>query len=380
MLQQLPRNLDPPHFTPIPLLLAACLFSLASAETEHETDEGRLRGPAEAVDTVGFWLGFVLLVVVSAVETIASLIWTRIRVTSDGIHPPELSCRVCGREIFSMAISAGEAAEIAERGVPAGWYTGIQSIVTHSKLGLATNSHGKSHGCSSCGGVEKRRTQTYHDGVTEVVSDMFASVQLLPSLVIRRFNPLTSLQAPTTLVDNIKALLLLLRRTEKGKEKGNSLGRTMEYVVHLIVGLLDVALGVAGLALYSASPERLYETLKDPVAPMTFENYLTLFLLYWLLGGVLLVFMIPLRSQRRSIQMFGWPAKVAFVVASLASFALFCVGCWKMDVARRTGADWTPMLSYWIGGASAIGFPVCGIELFHTFGVVGLVFMLIHTF
>ncbi len=40
---------------------------------------------------------------------------------------------------------------------------------------------------------------------------------------------------------------------------------------------------------------------------------------------------------------------------------------------------WRPMVSYWIGGASAISFAPFGIEVFHTFGVVWLVFMLIHT-
>ncbi len=39
-----------------------------------------------------------------------------------------------------------------------------------------------------------------------------------------------------------------------------------------------------------------------------------------------------------------------------------------------------PLLSYWIAGASSIGFPVFGVEVFRTFGFVGLVFMLIHTF
>ncbi|KAK0709260.1 hypothetical protein B0T26DRAFT_720983 [Lasiosphaeria miniovina] len=256
--------------------------------------------------------------------------------------------------------------------MPAGSYSGAHTSMTTSQWDVVTSSRSTSHGCSTCGGAESRRTQIYH-GATEVVIDKYASVMLLPTLLIRRFNPMTSLQAPSGLLDNVKALL--------GRKGGrNSLGRTAEHVVHLAVGLLDVSLGVAGLARNPAAPEALYDALSDPAAPMTFDNYLTLFLLFWLLGAVLLVCMIPLRSQRRSIQMFGWPWMVAFVVASLANLVLFGLGCWKIDAARRAGADWTPMLTYWIGGASAIGLPMCGVDVFHTFGVVGLIFMLIHTF
>lgn len=113
---------------------------------------------------------------------------------------------------------------------------------------------------------------------------------------------------------------------------------------------------------------------------MSFANYSTLFLLYWLLGVVTLIMMIPLRMKRRSIQLFGIPGAVAQGIAALASLVLFGLGCWKIDYARRHGLPWTPMLSYWIGGASAISFPLFGIEVFHTFGVVGLVFMLRHMF
>jgi len=173
-------------------------------------------------------------------------------------------------------------------------------------------------------------------------------------------------------MDNVKDLV------RPGTER--IVWRGLQHAVHLLVGLTDVSLGVAGLALNPGSPQRLYDTLKDPKAPMTFENYSTLFLMYWLLGALLLLCMIPQRSARRSIQMFGWPGTIAFAVASLASVALFCLGCWKIDYARRHHTPWRPMLSYWIGGASAISFPMCGVEVFHTFGVVGLVFMLIHTF
>jgi hypothetical protein len=113
---------------------------------------------------------------------------------------------------------------------------------------------------------------------------------------------------------------------------------------------------------------------------MTFQNYSTLFLIYWLLGAALLLCMIPQLSARRSIQMFAWPGAIAVAVAELASLALFFLGCWKIDYAMRDHTPWRPMLSYWIGGASAISFPMCGVEVFHTLGVVGLLFMLIYTF
>lgn len=78
--------------------------------------------------------------------------------------------------------------------------------------------------------------------------------------------------------------------------------------------------------------------------------------------------------------MFGWPATFAQAIASFASIVLFGVGCWKIDVARRGHQSWTPMLSYWIAGAGSISFPLFGVEVLHTFGVVGLIFMLMHTF
>ena len=157
-----------------------------------------------------------------------------------------------------------------------------------------------------------------------------------------------------------------------------TLGRRVERTIHILVGLVDVSLGAAALGFNLRSPHDLYETLRNPRAPMTFENYSTLFLLYWLLGVVLMVCMIPLRSSRRSIQVFGWPAAIAYGIAALASLALFGVGCWKIDYARKHGLPWKPMLSYWIGGASAVSFPLLGIEIFHCLGVVGLVLLLIY--
>jgi len=327
-------------------------------------------GAAEAVDTAGFWVGFTLVFVISAVESAASVIWTRFRVTSDGIHPIELSCRVCGREIFLSIIDEDAATEIANEGMPAGCYSGSDSSVTASNM-HSTMTRSRSDGCSCCGGFESRHTET-HGRVVEAVIDKFFSFMMAPTLLIRRFNPATGLSAPAGLVSNVKGLLKPdIKRT---------VGRMLEHGVHLFVGLVDISLGVAGLALKPESPQNLYDTLKDPSAPMTFENYLTLFLLYWLLGAVLLLCMIPLHSSRRSTQVFGWPGVILFLVAALASLVLFGLGCWKIDYARRHRAAWTPMLSYWIGGASGISFPLFGIEVFHVFGVVGLILMVKHTF
>lgn len=324
---------------------------------------------ASTVNTAGFWVGFTLLVITSLVEAVLSILWTRIRITSDGTRPCEISCRVCGREISLSAIDPNTAAKIAEDGLPVGFYTGTQSSVSYSS-DFSHQKYGSAHGCSTCGGFERKHSSVV-DGASEVAIDKFGSIMLLATLIIRRFNPSTSLHAPTGLLDNVRVFF------RPGKY---SIGRLLENVIHLMVGLVDVSLGVAGLILNPGSPQALYDTLKDPRAPITFENYSTLFLLYWFLGALLALCMIPMRSSRRSVQMFGWPGVIAFAVASLASLVLFAVGCWKIDVARREHSPWTPMLSYWIGGASAISFPLFGIEVFHTFGVVGLVFMMMHTF
>jgi hypothetical protein len=114
---------------------------------------------------------------------------------------------------------------------------------------------------------------------------------------------------------------------------------------------------------------------------MTLDNYLTLFMLWWILGVLLLVAMLPLYSQERRIQLLGCPGLVVYVIASMACLVLFGLGCWKIDFARRNGLSWTPMLSYWIGGASLISCPnVCGFNVFQTFGFVGMVYMLLDTF
>ncbi|KXX82089.1 hypothetical protein MMYC01_201541 [Madurella mycetomatis] len=362
-------NLAPFPIARIAILLSAFLPIVSAAVVEEAGEDERPEGAAEAVDAAGFWLGFTLLVVISAVESAASLLWIRVRITSDGVHPYELSVRTCGREVVLQTIEPEVVAEISERGMPAGFSWGLISSATYSQWGVVQSHMGSSRGCSTCGGIERRYTWIHH-GATEVLVDKFGCVTTVPTLLIRRFNPMTALKAPAGLVGNGKDLV-------RGK---NSPGRVMGNVMHLIVGLTDVSLGVAGLALNPGSPQRLYETLKDPEAAITLENYSTLFLLYWLLGAVLLLFMIPLHSERKSIQIFGWPWVIAFLVAGMANFVLFCLGCWKIDVARRTGADWTPMLSYWLSGASAIQFPLFGIEVFHTFGAAGLIVMLIQEF
>lgn len=328
-------------------------------------------GAGATVDTVGFWLAFSLLVIVSAVESAFSITWTRIRITDDGVRPCELSCRVCGREICVNPIPETTASEIGTRGMPAGLFLSSISSVTTSRNGMVQRAYSSSRGCSCCGGLEFMRMRT-HGGTKETVIDKVGSLMLVPSLLIRRFNPSASLRAPALLVNNVKSPG---RATPQ-----RSVGRVLEHTLHVLVSLTDVSLGVAGLVLNPGSPQKLYDTLKDPVASMTFENYSTLFLMYWILGALLLLCMIPQRSARLSVQIFGWPAKIAFAIAGLASVVLFALGCWKIDYARRHQTPWTPMLSYWIGGAGAISFPIGGIDVFSTFGVVGLVFMLKTTF
>src|SRR4051812_35107195 len=141
---------------PIPLiaLLLTSLLPTASAASA-----------AGAVDTAGFWLGFSLLVV-SAAESAFSVIWTRIRVTSDGIHPYELSCHVCGREISVSSIDPQTASEIATDGVSTGFYWGSSSSVTFSHYDIIKSEYSSSSGCSCCGGWENRHTEVHggHDG------------------------------------------------------------------------------------------------------------------------------------------------------------------------------------------------------------------------
>jgi hypothetical protein len=346
---------------PIPLvaLLLTPVLPTASAADD-----------AEAVDTAGFWLGFSLILVVSAVEAAASIIWIRRRVTSDGIHPCEVSDHICGRQISVEIIDLQTAKEKMQEGMFAGFFWGPTSSASYN--GIVMNSSARLYGCNPCCGGGSTMRAEVHGDMVDAVEDKFGSLVQVPTLLIRRFNPITSLEAPAGLVNNIKNIVWL--------SKGRTVGQLVEHTVHLFFGLLDVSLGVAGLVLTPGSPQNLYETLKDPEAPMSFENYLTLFLLYWLLGVLLLICMIPLRSERRSIQIFGWPGAMAKAIAALASLVLFCLGCWKIDYARHHDAPWTPMLSYWIGGASVITIPFFDMEVFHIFGLVGLVFMLKHVF
>ena len=249
---------------------------------------------------------------------------------------------MCGREIAVSSIDPEKASEIDIRGG------------------------------GGCGFLRERNvTMTY--GLTKkTVIDQFGNLRLVLTLLIRRFNPNMSMEAPARLINTVKDLV--------SPRTNSAVVHVFEHAVDLLISLTDVSLGVAVLALNPSSPQELYDTLKDPKASMTFQNFTTLFLLYWLLGAVLLLCMIPQRSARASIQIFGWPGKIAFAVAGFASLALFCLGCWKIDFARRHHTPWTPMLSYWISGASAVASPVRAIDLFDILGTVGLVFMLIHTF
>ncbi|KAG0598208.1 hypothetical protein M758_12G054800 [Ceratodon purpureus] len=303
---------------------------------------------ASNVDTVGFWLGFTLLVIVSSVEAVMSIIWTRLRITTEESESDDMndrceySCRVCGREIFLIAIDPEVGRRMAEN------------------VGV--------FGCCGCGGGES----FVGNGKVEMRQDIYGGISLVPYLMIRRFNPAMSLEAAEGLVSNVRVFF---------KRGDSTVGLRLEHGVHMIVGLMDISLGVAGLAFNPRSPEALYTAIKDPKAPLTFENYSTLFLLYWLLGAVLLICMLPTRSKRISAKLiFGLPSGFAYGVACMASIVLFALGCWKIDVARKVHEDWTPMLSYWIGGATVISVPCCGLEPLHIFGLVGLVFMLKSTF
>jgi hypothetical protein len=68
---------------------------------------------------------------------------------------------------------------------------------------------------------------------------------------------------------------------------------------------------------------------------MTLDNYLTLFMLWWILGVLLLVAMLPLRSQEQHNQLLGCLGLVVYVIAAMTSLVLFGLGCWKIDFARR---------------------------------------------
>ena len=298
----------------------------------------------ESIEDVGFWISFVLIVVISGVEALASILWTRIWIASDGEHPWEVSISVCGREISRAVIDDAAARAIADEAVMGGGTAGC------------------SVGCSLC-----------HVSPFQTTIDMYGGLSMVTGIAIRRFDPLMSLKGPSELVNNF---MELFRRGDGDDDDMHY----FENFASLFFRLVDISLGISGLVLTPALPQELWDTLQDVTAPMTLENYLTLFLLWWILGVLLLVAMLPLSSQFRSIQLFGLPGLVAYNIAATASVVLFGLGCWKIDYARRNELAWTPMLSYWIGGASVVNIPCCGISMSHTFGFVGLVFMLMARF
>ncbi len=358
---------------PVPLIALLLAAALPTASAAEDADTDTEASGAKAIDTVGFWIGFTLIFVVSAVEAAASIIWIRRRITWDESHPCELSEFVCGRQVSVGVIDLQEAQNaIAEGSTFAGYYQsrGGSSVVVNGAT--VFSQPGSGFGVNPfCGGVSVLRPNR-SGGPVLAVDDKFGSLVQVPTLLLRRFNPFTSLEAPAGLVDNIKNLLW------PGERESDL--RWLEHVVHFVAGLVDISLGVAGLVLNPGSVQGLIDTIKDPEAPISFENYLTLFLLYWLLGVLLLLCMIPLRGQMKSLFIFGWPKMVEVGIAVLTSLVLFILGCWKIDYARRQGAPWTPMLSYWVGGASSIHLTFFDISVFCVFGVVGLGFMLKHVF
>lgn len=305
-----------------------------------------------SVESVGFWLSFSLIIGLSALEAFLSIIWTRIRVkalkSTTGGDGYELSIRVCGREVCNRLISPQDAAMINnetnrmyENWIPVG-AQGAQRVIFQQRS-------------------------------ADVIADRNGNLSMVPTLLIHRFSPMLSLDGAAGLTKHFIELL-----------GGENDIKYYENVVHLVVGLVDVSLGIAGLVLVPSSPMKLWDTLQDVTTPMTLENYMTLSLLWWILGALLLVAMLLLRSETNSIQFAGCMGVVAYVIAAMADAVLFGLGCWKIDYARRNGYDWTPMLSYWIGGASAISLPFsccgCDFEIFHVFGLVGLVYLLLDTF
>ena len=250
--------------------------------------------------------------------------------------------RVCGRVIYSRIIDYD----------------------TAQHLSYEIAEHGYAGGCG-----------TKKTAGLNTVMDLHGNIAMVPTIAIRRFNPLMSLDGAKELVKNFMDLL------EGGPPPvENVVHHPVENVVHIFVTLLDISLvSITGLVLIPASLQNLWDTLQDVSAPMTLDNYLTLFMLWWILGVLLLVAMLPLRSQERHIQLLGCPGLVVYVIAAMTSLVLFGLGCWKIDFARQNGLNWTPMLSYWIGGASSISCQ-CGFDVFQTFGFVGMVFMLLDTF
>ena len=417
------------HSLPTPLiaLFLASLLPTASAT-----------GTGGSVHTSGFWLGFSLLVVISAAESAFSYIWTRTRVStygihpesdgvdlgsdgshpgSDGVHPAERSAFSIiwtSLRVISNGIQLGEQTDFSiiwtrirfiSNGIYPGEHSASSTIrerirITYNSIHPGENGiHPGERSCRVCGreiavspihpkkaseiatrgaggcGFPYLRTTTVTETCglkKETVIDQRYNLALVLNLLIRRFNPKMSLQAPARLVNTVKDLV--------GPRTDTIVVRAPEHAVDLLISLTDVSLAIAVLALNPSSPRELWDTIKDPKASMTFQNYTTLFLLYWLLGLMLLLCMMLRHSTRASIQISGWPGIIASAVSSSMIIALFCLGCWKIDFARRHHTPWTPMLSYWISGASKATFPERGVDLLNVFGTVCLAFMLKHTF
>ena len=153
---------------------------------------------AESIDSAGFWLSFVLIVGVSALEAFGSIIWTRICVVADGDQYREF-IYVCGHEVLSRAIGESVAIEIAE-----------------------------SANAGACGFYSSE----VHNN--ETVIDMFGSLSFATSIAIRRFDPSESLQGPSELVKSFRELF-------GGDDDVDYFGN----IVHLLIGLVDISLGIA---------------------------------------------------------------------------------------------------------------------------------------
>ena len=271
---------------------------------------------AHTVDLTSFWLSYTVIFLISSFEAFFSLLWTRLRVTSNphSPHPPELSRRVFGRELLVSTLTPQAARRLAVKGrlpmfpwkLHSSEPDGYEKSFSHEKKGFSLN-----------GGFFRVRAEVEGDEVDATIDNWLDHGQIAP-LVVRRFNPMASLKAPAGLVDNGRKLL------GYGEYDGES---TRGRVVHVLVGVADIGLGIVGLALDTSQVTGLFETLKDPAAPMTFQSYLVLFLLCQLLGAVLLVCMATVGERRRSLQLFGWPGMVAFGVAVVIHLGMFGLGC-----------------------------------------------------
>jgi len=104
---------------------------------------------------------------------------------------------------------------------------------------------------------------------------------MVPTIAIRRFNPLMSLDG-AKLIKNFMELL-------EGGPPANVVHHPVENVVHIFVTLIDISPSITGLVLIPASLQNQWDTLQDVSAPMTLDNYLTLFMLWWILDVLLLV-------------------------------------------------------------------------------------------